>query len=67
MKQVVLHLKMAAILLPLMLLFMQENVWLNCAGLFYIVWLAIFANETERGRKFCRRYYHEILRIENSL
>jgi len=64
-KRIMLHLVAALLLLPCLVIF--------CGGIegfiatIYASTLFIYTAKTERGRRFCRRYYHEILRIENSL
>ena len=41
--------------------------WINLIGLVYCCYLAILLNESERAQRFFRRYYHEILRLENMM
>ena len=54
-------------IVPMSLVFSEGNLWVNFFGLLYIVWLCIWLHDSETGRRFLRRYYHEILRLENNL
>ena len=67
MKRIVLHLTALAVLLPVTAVFSNGNLVFNFLGLLYAVWLFIFLNDSGTGRRFLRRYYHEILRLENMM
>ena len=59
---------MLIVLVPCMLVFnFSKEWWINLIGLVYCCYLAILLNESERAQKFLRRYYHEILRLENMM
>ena len=68
MKRIFLHLTALVVLLPCLLLFnVSEHLWINFLGAVYIGYLAVLMNESETARRFARRYYHEILRLENMM
>ncbi|MBQ9560568.1 MAG: hypothetical protein IJV08_11425 [Bacteroidaceae bacterium] len=67
MKRIILHLQALAVLLPCLLIFVNGNLELTIVGILYLVWLAFFAAPTPAGKRFIRRYYHEILKIENAM
>ena len=67
-QRIILHLTMFVVLMPCMLVFnVSGEWWVNFVGLVYCCYLAILLNESERAQKFLRRYYHEILRLENMM
>ena len=66
MDRIILHLAALVVLLPLVLL-VSDALVLNFFGLLYLVWLCCFAAQSDSGKRFCRRYYHEILRLENMM
>lgn len=67
-KRIALHLTALVVLMPCMLMFnVSGEIWINFIGLVYCAYLAIVLNESESARRFVRRYYHEILRLENLL
>ena len=59
-----LHLIALAVLFPSVLVFSAGNPAWNLLGILYcvVLWKA---STTNRGERFVRRYYHEILRLEN--
>jgi len=66
MKRIALHLTVFAVLLPSLLMFnVSGKWWINFLGVIYVAYLFIAFNESERVRRFIRRYYHEVLRLEN--
>ena len=68
MKKIALHLTVIVVLMPCVLVFnVSEEIWVNFLGIIYVSYLLILWNESDAVRKFVRRYYHEILRIENGL
>ncbi len=67
-QRICLHLIAFVALMPCMLVFnISGEVWINFIGFVYCAYLAILLNESEKVRRFVRRYYHEILRMENLL
>lgn len=67
-KRILLHLIAFVALVPCMLMFnVSGEIWVNLLGFIYVCYLIILCNECEAVRKFIRRYYHEILRIERGL
>lgn len=67
-KRIMLHLIAFVALVPCMLMFnVSGEIWVNILGFIYVCYLIILCNECEAVRKFIRRYYHEILRIERGL
>ena len=67
-KRIMLHLIAFVALVPCMLMFnVSGGIWVNILGFIYVCYLIILCNECEAVRKFIRRYYHEILRIERGL
>lgn len=67
-KRIALHLTMLLVLMPCVMVFnSSSSLWVNCVGLIYCAYLAILSNESERARRFIRKYYHEILRLENMM
>lgn len=65
-KRICLHLIALVVLMPCVMVFnVSGEIWVNILGLIYCAYLVILANESERARRFLRRYYHEILRLEN--
>ena len=69
MKQwIIMHLIMFVVLMPFMLVFnFSTEWWVNIVGIVYCCYLAILLNESGRAQRFVRRYYHEILRLENMM
>ena len=61
-----LHLEMLALLLPCLLMFSYADIMLSFLGVCYFGLLLVLSG-TDRGKSFLRHYYHEILRLENSL
>lgn len=67
-QRIILHLIAFVAMMPCMLVFnVSEEIWVNFLGFVYCAYLVILLNESEKARRFLRRYYHEILRIENML
>ena len=67
-KRILLHLIAFVALVPCVLMFnVSGEIWVNLLGFIYVCYLIILCNECEAVRKFIRRYYHEILRIERGL
>ena len=67
-QRICLHLIALVALMPCMLVFnVSGEFWVNILGLVYCAYLVILLNESETVRRFVRRYYHEILRLENML
>ena len=67
-KRILLHLIAFVALVPCVLMFNSSGeIWVNLLGFIYVCYLIILCNECETVRKFIRRYYHEILRIERGL
>lgn len=64
MKRLSLHLTAFALLIPCVAAFSEGNLLVTLCGFIYLFWLWLAANETERGRRFLRDYYREILRLE---
>lgn len=67
MRSLKLHLSAFAALLPCVMAVSEGNLLVNLFGLLYAVWLIIWLNESERGKRFLRRYHAEICRIEQML
>lgn len=68
MKRIILHLTALVVLMPCLLMFnVSGEIWINLLGFIYVCYLFISWNESESVRKFVRRYYHEILRLENMM
>ncbi len=67
-KRIILHLTAIVVLMPCLMVFnVSEKLWVNLLGVIYIGYLGILLNECEAARRFLRRYYHEILRLENMM
>ena len=67
-KRIILHLTAMVVLMPCLLVFnVSEYLWVNLLGIIYIGYLAILLNESDAAKRFVRRYYHEILRLQNML
>jgi len=67
-KRIALHLIALVVLMPCMLVFnISEKLWVNILGLIYCCYLYIILNESDAAKRFVRRYYHEILRLQNML
>lgn len=67
-KRILLHLIAFVALVHCVLMFNSSGeIWVNLLGFIYVCYLIILCNECEAVRKFIRRYYHEILRIERGL
>lgn len=67
-KRICLHLIAVLVLMPCVMVFnVNGEIWINILGIIYCSYLVILMNESERARRFVRRYYHEILRIENCM
>ncbi len=67
-QRIILHLIAFAAMMPCMLVFNASGeIWINFLGLVYCAYLIILLNESATARRFLRRYYHEILRMENLL
>lgn len=62
-----LHLIAAAVLLPLLVFLMADEIVFALVGLFYFAALIYVGRSTTAGRKFLRRYYREMLRLERML
>jgi len=57
----------SAVLAPLMVMLMSDDLTVGSLGLLYAVILLIVSRRTRRGRKIVRDAYKEILIIEGSL
>ena len=67
-KRIILHLTAVVVLMTCLLVFnVSEYLWVNLLGIIYIGYLAILLNESDAAKRFVRRYYHEILRLQNML
>lgn len=66
MKRVLLHLQALALFLPCLLIFSDGHFLVNFLGMIYVAVL-FRLSRTRSGKKFLRRYYHEILRLENMM
>lgn len=67
-QRIILHLIAFVAMMPCMLVFNANGeIWVNFLGLVYCAYLVILLNESKKARRFLRRYYHEILRMENML
>ena len=67
-QRIIMHLTMFVVLMPCMLVFnFSKEWWVNIVGIVYCCYLAILLNESGRAQRFVRRYYHEILRLENMM
>lgn len=67
-KRIILHLTAIVVLMPCLLVFnASEQLWVNILGIIYIGYLCILLNESDTAKRFARRYYHEILRLQNML
>ena len=66
MKRIILHLEALAMLLPLLLVTGSSLVH-QAIGLLYLVCLVFFAAPTVSGKRFIRKYYREILRLERMM
>jgi hypothetical protein len=67
-KRICLHLIAVLVLMPCVMVFnVSGEIWINILGIIYCSYLVILMNESEMARRFVRRYYHEILRIENCM
>ena len=68
MKRICLHLTALVVLMPCLLMFNAgDGLWLNVLGIIYTCYLIISWNESDTTKRFVRRYYHEILRLENMM
>lgn len=67
-KRICLHLTAFAVLLPCVLVFnVSGEWWVNVVGIIYCCYLVILMNESKRVQRFVRRYYREILRLQNMM
>lgn len=67
-KRIMLHLVVFVALVPCLLMFnISGKLWINFLGVVYFCYLLIACTESERVRRFIRRYYHEVLRLENMM
>ena len=64
-RRISLHLVAFVAFTPCLLIF-SVNIY-GFVGCIYAACLFIYTSKTERGKRFMRNYYHEVLRIENSL
>lgn len=62
-----LHLCAFLAVVPVVAVFSEGSLWINTAGMVYFVWLGIWLNDSDRGRKFLRDYTEEIERIERTM
>ena len=67
MKRVLLHLKAFGLFAPAFILLCAGNLLCNIAGVLYTTILVFGWFATDNGKRFLRRYYREILRIEKDL
>lgn len=66
MKRFLLHLTAFGLFFPVLLMF-TENLVCNILGVLYTTILVFGWFATDNGKRFLRRYYREILRIEKDL
>lgn len=66
MKDVKLHCVAAVIIAPCLLTLSSGDLRWNLVGIAYILWLALFST-TNVARKWLKRYYRAVLRMENRL
>lgn len=67
-KRISLHLTAFLVLMPCILTFnVSEKIWVNLLGIIYVCYLFILLNESDAAKRFVRRYYHEILRLEQMM
>ena len=57
----------SAVLAPLMVMLMSDDLTVGSLGLLYAVILLIVSHRTRRGRKIVRDAYKEILLLEDTL
>jgi hypothetical protein len=67
MKRILLHLTAFGLFAPAFVLLCADNLLCNIAGVLYITMLCFGWFSTCDGKRFLRRYYMEILRIERDL
>jgi uncharacterized protein (DUF2062 family) len=67
MKRIKLHLQACALFAPVFVALMCSTIILALIGAIYFAWIVFKWSSTINGRRFLRRYYHEILRLENML
>lgn len=67
MKAIKIHLTAFAVLLPLLAVVSTGNLAANFLGVLYAAGLYIYTANSERGKRFIRRYYREVLRLEDML
>jgi uncharacterized membrane protein len=65
MKRLVLHLTAFGLFAPVLLMFTEDFIC-NIVGILYITMLCGWFS-TDNGKRFLRRYYREVLRIERDL
>ena len=67
-QRIILHLTMFVVLMPCVLVFnVSGEWWVNVVGIIYCCYLVILLNESKRVQRFVRRYYREILRLQNMM
>ena len=66
MKRIKLHLQALVLFMPIILT-LSSTIIIALFGAIYFAWLVFKWSSTINGKRFFRRYYHEILRLENML
>ena len=67
MKRITQHLTACALLAPCLLAFTAGSLIVNAAGAAYMAGLVYACGHTPKGRRFARKYYDEITRLEKLL
>lgn len=67
MKRITLHLTACMLFAPCLLAFTSGCLLANAAGTLYAGCLVYMSGHTAKGRKFTRKYYREVLRLEKLL
>lgn len=67
MKRITLHLTACALFAPCLLAFTSGCLLANAVGTLYAGCLVYMSGHTVKGRKFTRKYYREVLRLEKLL
>lgn len=67
MKRITLHFTACALFAPCLLAFTAGSLFVAAAGAAYMAVLVYECGHTARGRRFARKYYREVLRLEKLL
>ncbi len=67
MKRIKLHICAFILFAPVIILPMSSTIILQILSAVYFGWLVFGFSSTIKGRKFLRRYYREVLRLEDYL